>query len=366
MNAASDATLIDHALAPPLFGVPQRDRETRLDSVLRALTRHHFDASNEYRGIVDAMFPEWDRRGGLDGIPFLPVGIFKRRTLASVPPTEVFKTLTSSGTSGSVPSRVVLDRATAARQTQALAAIMQTVLGSARRPMLIVDTDAILHDRTTRSARAAGIVGLMSLGRKHTFLLDEHMQPQRERLDAFLAEHAGAPLLVFGFTFMVWEHLFKPFADAGIDLSRATIVHSGGWKQMEAERVDNDELKRRLHAAFGVRDVVNFYGMAEQVGSVFTEGADGLLHAAAFSDLIVRDPLTWEELPVGEPGVLQVLSAVPTSYPGHSILTEDLGVVESVDDPRTPHLGKAFRVLGRIPKAELRGCSDTYASTVHA
>ena len=75
--------------------------------------------------------------------------------------------------------------------------------------------------------------------------------------------------------------------------------------------------------------------------------------------MIVRHPETWEEQPVGEPGVLQVLSAVPTSYPGHSILTEDRGVVEAVDADELG--GKAFRVLGRLPKAELRGCSDTYA-----
>ncbi|HET9727873.1 MAG TPA: acyl-protein synthetase, partial [Acidimicrobiia bacterium] len=295
-------------------------------------------------------------------VPFVPVGIFKRRTLKSIADAEVFKTVTSSGTTGSMPSRVHLDRATAARQTKALAAIMQTILGPARRPMLIVDTDAVLSDRSSRSARAAGILGLMGLGRHHTFLLDAAMEPQPERLAMFVAQHAGSPLLVFGFTYMVWQHLYRPFAQSGIDLGGATVVHSGGWKQMEAERVDNATFKRALHDAFGVERVVNFYGMAEQVGSVFTEGDDGRLHPAAFSDVIVRDPRTWEALPPGREGVLQVVSAVPTSYPGHSILTEDLGVVDAVDDPVTPHLGKSFRVLGRIPKAELRGCSDTYAS----
>ena len=39
-------------------------------------------------------------------------------------------------------------------------------------------------------------------------------------------------------------------------------------------------------------------------------------------------------------------------------------MVETVDDPSVEHGGKAFRVLGRVPRAELRGCSDTYASTL--
>ena len=358
--------LLASSLEPPLFGLSQAERVTRLEPVLRSLTRHHIEASPEYRGIVEAMFPQWESTPGLAGLPFVPVGIFKRRTLKSIPDNEVFKTITSSGTSGQLPSRVHVDRDTAKRQTRALTSIMGHVLGPARRPMLIVDTDAILADRTNRTARAAGVVGLMSLGRHHTFVLDADMQLQPQRIAAFLDDHADTPLLIFGFTFMVWQHLYKPLKDAGIDLSGATLVHSGGWKQMEDERVDNDEFKAALHDAFGITDVVNFYGMAEQVGSVFIEGSDGRLHASAFADVIVRDPATWEEAAIGEPGVLQVLSAVPTSYPGHSILTEDRGVIETVDDPTTGLGGKAFRVLGRLPKAELRGCSDTYAAGVNA
>ena len=164
---------------------------------------------------------------------------------------------------------------------------------------------------------------------------------------------------------MIWQYLVNGLADSDLDLSRATVVHSGGWKQMEAERVDNDEFKATLHRGFGVEHVVNFYGMAEQVGSVFVEGPDGLLHSSAFADVIVRDPHTWEELPIGEQGVIQVLSAVPTSYPGHSILTEDHGVVDHID--AEPHFGgKAFRVVGRLPRSELRGCSDTFAEAQHA
>ncbi|MGE0880194.1 MAG: acyl-protein synthetase [Acidimicrobiia bacterium] len=348
------------ALEPPIFGVCQAEREARLFPVIRALTEHHLANCAEYRRIVEAMFPQWTVAETAAELPFLPVGLFKRRTIKSISDSEVFKTITSSGTTGSIPSRVHLDRTTANRQTKALTAIMSSVLGTTRRPMLIVDTDAILTDRSGRTARAAGVVGLMPLGRKHAFLLDAEMRPVHDRLGQFAATHDGEPLLLFGFTFMVWQHLVCAFAGSGIDLSNATLVHSGGWKQMEASRVDAATFKRRLHEEFGIDDVVNFYGMAEQVGSVFVEGRDGLLHASTFADVIVRDPRTWEELPPGQVGVLQVLSAVPTSYPGHSLLTEDLGVVDTIDDPATGMGGKAFRVLGRLPKAELRGCSDTY------
>src|SRR4029077_15795074 len=91
---------------------------------------------------------------------------------------------------------------------------------------------------------------------------------------------------------------------------------------------------------------------------------DGYLYPPNFADVIVRDPVTLDPLPPGKIGVLQVLSALPRGYPGHSLLTEDLGVVHHLDEPTCGRMGKAFSVVGRIPRAELRGCSDVIAAQV--
>ena len=50
------------------------------------------------------------------------------------------------------------------------------------------------------------------------------------------------------------------------------------------------------------------------------------------------------------------------SYPGHSLLTEDEGILLGEDDCRCGRLGKYFKIVGRIKNAEIRGCSDTYAN----
>jgi hypothetical protein len=60
--------------------------------------------------------------------------------------------------------------------------------------------------------------------------------------------------------------------------------------------------------------------------------------------------------------VVQVVSLLPRSYPGHNVLTEDLGVVEISEGGPVGRCGKAVRILGRVPKAELRGCSDVIAA----
>jgi hypothetical protein len=63
----------------------------------------------------------------------------------------------------------------------------------------------------------------------------------------------------------------------------------------------------------------------------------------------------------GEKGIIQVVSILPGSYPGHSLLTEDEGELLGEDDCPCGRLGKYFRISGRLKNADIRGCSDTYA-----
>ena len=49
---------------------------------------------------------------------------------------------------------------------------------------------------------------------------------------------------------------------------------------------------------------------------------------------------------------------MPTSYPGHNILTEDIGEIVGEDNCKCGKQGKYFQVYGRAKEAEIRGCSD--------
>lgn len=345
----------------PQFSIPADQKSALMVATLNDLTHHHRERCPEYRRILDGVYRGRIAGEQLADVPWLPVSLFKTHRLASVPQQEVFKTLTSSGTTGQRVSRIVLDRDTARRQSAALAAIMGHLLGKARLPMLIVDSESVLRNRDQFSARAAGIVGMMTFGRKHRFVLDANMQLDHEGLARFLSEHGDRPFLVFGFTFMIWRYLYGAVDDERYDLSNGTLVHGGGWKKLRQDAIDNAQFKARLLARLKLPRVYDYYGMVEQVGSVFLEGEDGFLYTPNFADVIVRDPHSWEEAPLGEPGVIEVLSVLPTSYPGHALLTEDLGVVHGVDDSACGRLGKRFTVVGRVEKAELRGCSDTHA-----
>jgi phenylacetate-coenzyme A ligase PaaK-like adenylate-forming protein len=351
-------------LAAPQYSLTQPKKEAAMLPQLRELTRHHRENCAPYGRLLSVLYAGADHSESLADVPFVPISLFKTHRLASIPDENVFKTLTSSGTTGQQVSQIVLDGETARRQTIALSRIMTSVLGPDRLPMIMIESESILKDRLRFNARAAGVLGMMNFGRRHFYALDDEMNLNEAGLLKFLAENDGKPFLIFGFTFMVWQYFFQRIADRGVDLSNGILVHSGGWKKLHEMAVSNTEFRSRFAAATGLTRIYNFYGMAEQVGSVFLEGDDGYLYPPNFADVIIRDPMTFREQPVGEPGVIQVLSLLPGSYPGHSILTEDLGVIRGVDDSTCGRAGKYFSVLGRVPKAELRGCSDVHASQV--
>lgn len=342
-----------------VFTLDEKARHASLLAGLTELTERHRERCAEYANILAATGhgPGRDYDSVAD-LPWLPVRLFKTRQLKSIPDDEVFKVLTSSGTTGDV-SRIYLDKEAAAAQTRMLAKTIQTVLGPRRLPMLVVDTMAIIKNRRSFSARGAGVLGMVNFGRDHVWVLDEHEKPDLEAVRAFLAKHGDQPFLIFGFTFMVWLYLYELARDNGLDLSNGILVHSGGWKKLVDQSVDNAEFRRAFAADTGLRRIHNFYGMVEQIGVVYLEGPDGKgLYCPDFADVVIRDPETWLELPPGKPGLVEVVSTLPESYPGHILLTEDLGVVHGVDDGCWP--GKRFSILGRLPRAEARGCSDTF------
>ncbi len=301
-----------------------------------------------------------------EDVPFLPVRLFKELSLKSVDQDEVVKTMTSSGTTGQAVSRIYLDRTTSMNQQKVLAKIVSDFTGASRMPMLIIDCPSVVKDRRMFSARGAGILGFSIFGRDKVYALrDADMGLDVETVEAFLQKHQGEKILLFGFTFMIWQYFYKELVrlkEQGIsfDLSEGILIHGGGWKKLANEAVSAEEFKRALAEACGIARVHDYYGMAEQTGCIYMECECGHLHASVFSDVIVRNPKDFSVCGTGEEGILEVISSIPESYPGHCLLTEDIGVILGEDDCPCGRKGKYFKVNGRLKNAEIRGCSDTY------
>ena len=55
-----------------------------------------------------------------------------------------------------------------------------------------------------------------------------------------------------------------------------------------------------------------------------------------------------------EIGLVQLISLLPKSYPGHNIITDDLGELRGIDDCECGRKGKYFLVHGRIKKGRTK------------
>jgi phenylacetate-coenzyme A ligase PaaK-like adenylate-forming protein len=346
-----------------VFETPQAAKEAVFLSYLNELTNHHKKNSNAYHSILTA-FGLKGEFGSMSDVPFLPVSLFKELDLKSVSDEDVFKTMTSSGTTGQAVSKIFLDRTTASNQQKTLAKIVGSFLGANRLPMIIIDSPGVLKDRAMFSARGAGILGFSIFGSKSFYALKDDMSLDIDGLKSFVEQYNSKRVLIFGFTFMIWQHFIKELEklELILDLPQAIVFHGGGWKKLHEERVANQDFKTRLRNVTNIQEVHDYYGMVEQTGTIYVECEHGHLHCSAYSDIIIRDYDRFTELPIKHTGIIQVLSLLPESYPGHSLLTEDQGTIWGIDDCPCGRMGKHFTIEGRLQHAEIRGCSDTYAS----
>jgi len=345
------------------YDLDSEDKRELLDKRLISLSERHYAACEPYRRIVNMMGIDLNRVSRREELPFLPVRLFKELELRSVPDDEIVKTMTSSGTTGQKVSKIYLDRATAGNQQKAFVKIVSSFTGSARMPMLVIDSPGVIKNRAMFSARGAGILGFSVLGRDRLYALDEEMHLDFEAVEEFLNRHRDEKILLFGFTFMVWQYFIQELIRLRgegrvLDLSRGILIHGGGWKKISG--VSRSAFHKSVEDACGLKDIHDYYGMVEQTGCVYMQCECGHLHASVFSDVLIRDPCDFSVCEPGKEGLIQVLSAIPESYPGHSLLTEDIGVLLGEDDCPCGRKGKYFSVNGRIQSAEIRGCSDTY------
>ena len=348
------------------YSLDKIEKEKILTKRLMELTKLHKQNCHEYADILDTISCDERELKSYKDLPFLPVRLFKELTLKSVSQKDVVKIMTSSGTSGQKVSRIYLDRVTSSNQQKAMVKIVKEFTGSTRMPMVIIDCPSVIKDRNMFSARGAGILGFSMFGAKPIYALNDDMQLDVERLENFLTQHKGETILLFGFTFMVWQYFYKELLrlkDNGkiFDLSNGILIHGGGWKKLINEAVSTEKFRVAMKDVCGLEKIHDYYGMVEQTGCIYMECECGHLHASIFSDVITRKPKDFSECDIGENGILQVVSTIPESYPGHSLLTEDEGVILGEDDCPCGRKGKYFKIIGRLKNAEIRGCSDTFA-----
>lgn len=331
----------------------------------------HYSNNSLYRRFCDTKgFNPSKWNGNLESIPPVAVSVFKDLgfELSSVPQEDVQMALQSSATSG-VPSTIVVDKITAKRQSKAMVRVMGDFIGKSRIPFLIMDIDPRSGSmaRALLGARFAAVTGYLKFASKTGYFL----KTTTEGISYFdiegIKDYLGSlpddkPVVVFGFTYILYQNVLRAIEDSGekINLPEGSkIIHIGGWKKLESEKIDKTLFNKRLAEAFGIcpESVIDIYGFTEQMGLNYPDCACGCKHSSSYVRVLTRDAVTREVLPPGKEGMLEFISPVPHSYPGNAVLTDDIGIIEPGECPYG-RPGTRFRIVGRMKKAEARGCGD--------
>lgn len=328
----------------------------------------HYEHNEMYRRFCDRKGFDPYSKFTIEKIPPVSVSVFKELgfKLNSVPKEDLTLALQSSATSG-IPSTIVVDKETAKRQAKAMIKVVGEFIGKERKPFLIMDIDPRSSYRKLLGARFAAVTGYLRFANKTGYFLKadeigvsyfdvEGIQDFVSKLDP------AKPVVVFGFTYILYQNVLQSIEKSGVKIQLpqgSKIIHIGGWKKLESEKISKELFNDRLSACFGIQpsDVIDIYGFTEQMGLNYPDCECGWKHTSTYVRVLVRDTVTREILPPGQEGLLEFVTPIPHSYPGNAVLTDDIGVIDAGTciDGRS---GTRFKIVGRMKKAEVRGCGD--------
>ena len=332
------------------------------DALARRAFRWQHAHNRAYRGFAEGRGATPDTVARWTDLPAVPATAFKHLDLVSGDPGRVERVFRTSGTTrggerrGAHPvPRLSLYRASALPNFSA-----HLLPDGARLPLVsLVPRPADAPD-SSLSAMMGFVDEALCDPRGGGWFVEPDGRIREADLAAALraAEADGRPVLVAGTAFGL-VHWLDAMARGGWrfrlpDGSR--VMETGGFKGRSRE-MPRDALYRALVEGLGVpaRRIVNEYGMTELLSQFY----EPVLREARGGDPATRrhvpppwvrtrvlDPVTLAPLPEGEPGLLQHVDLANLGSVC-AVLTEDQGV--AVDG--------GFRVLGRVPGAEPRGCS---------
>ena len=120
---------IDELIKNKPFSLGSEEKNKHFMKSISESIKFHYENCPEYQKYCKKKNFEPKNILNISDVPFLPVDIFKKMTLLSVPKSKIIKTIKSSATTNNIPSTIHLDKKTATRQIIALNSIMKDFIG---------------------------------------------------------------------------------------------------------------------------------------------------------------------------------------------------------------------------------------------
>jgi phenylacetate-coenzyme A ligase PaaK-like adenylate-forming protein len=299
--------------------------------------RFQYETNSVYRELSQLLRADPEKINNYLQVPFLPIGLFRDHKIISGDERRFEKVFTSSGTTGSVPSRHFI---------RDLKLYEESFTRSFQ----------IFYGDPEKCRFLALLPGYMERqGSSLVYMLD-HLIRKTERngsgfflhnidtLEKHLRENqpASVQTILFGASYALID-----FAERfPMNINGVTVMETGGMKGRRKEMI-REELHETLCRNLNVEKVHSEYGMTELLSQAYSSGY-GIFRAPPWMKIQIRDvndPLQF--LPCGQTGGINIID-LANLYSCSFIATQDLGKL---------HEDGSFEVLGRFDDSEVRGCN---------
>ena len=312
------------------------DNQAQFEEMCMLVFHHQVRNNETYREFVGLLGIMPDRVQKVEQIPFLPIEFFKSRDILSSS-RQVEAVFTSSGTTGSVPSRHLVTDLSIYRKSFTRG--FERFYGHPEEYIILALLPSYLERGGSSLVYMANELIEMSGSESSGFYLNN-----MEELASNLSEldRSGKKILLLGVSYALLDLIaLKPFK-----LENTVIMETGGMKGRRREMV-REELHKELKAGFGVDQIHSEYGMTELLSQAYSQGR-GIFECPPWMKILIRDPEDPFHLMglnrTGGVNVIDLANFNSCSF----IATQDLGRARE---------GSTFEIVGRFDHSDIRGCN---------
>jgi len=286
-------------------------------------------------------------------IPAVPINGFKDLTLSCLPPERCERVFMTSGTTrGDVKGRHYHPHLPVYDLSMTLNFRQRFMAGRDRMRMGILFPNEQLMPNSSLAHYLALALHTYGTPDSRYYLGADGLQVDELVATLQQVQASDAPFALLGASYS-FVHLMDALRERGLSFklpAGSRLLDTGGFKGQSRE-MEMEEFYTALSASFGVprSACINMYGMTE-LSTQFYDAGNAVLPAVKSGPHWIRsrvlDPLTGQEMPAGERGIL-AHTDLGNYNSVTTILTEDVGV--EVDG--------GFLLLGRAQGAQAKGCS---------
>ncbi len=312
------------------------ESEAEFRKVALEIFKHQAERNIVYSEFVRSLHIDPNGVGEIENIPFLPVEIFKSKTVVTGDETHEH-IFTSSGTTDENVSRHFIKDLLFYEKI--FSEIFSRFYGNPDQYTLLALLPSYLERNGSSLVYMAEKLIQQTNNSASGFYLYEHEKLHSELIRL---KNEKKKAILLGVTYALLDFC----SDYPINFPELIVMETGGMKGKRKEMV-REEVHDQLCKGFGVEKIHSEYGMTELLSQAYSAG-DGIFKCPPWMRIHIRDPYD----PMMPAGI--------NKSGGINII--DLANVDSCSFLSTQDLGKvykdySFEVIGRFDFSDIRGCN---------